>query len=179
MPVEKNISNIIARLQQKRAALERTLALTNPEDLLLPGVVVRWSGKDVLAHLAEWEVRMVRWVERSRAGETVNTPDDDLTWKQNNLNNQRIYEKYASTPLEDVLAFFHAAHRQLMQMVDSLTDEELLKPGYFSFTGSAAVYDWLNAYANHDGWGNTKLRAWLRAQGKITTQRGRSSYATR
>jgi len=49
-----------------------------------------------------------------------------------------------------VLEYFRSTHTQFMALTESLTDEEVLTPGFYAFTGSGSLYDWLDAYAAHD-----------------------------
>jgi hypothetical protein len=164
MPPPKSKATILKRLQAERRRLERNLSALSREEMLEPGAVGAWSVKDVLAHLADWEARMPVWVAAARRGEHFQTPDPDLDWKHVDLVNQRIYEKHRDQPLDAVLAEFRAGHEQFMAMVEAMPEEEILERGRYEFTGGAAVYDWLQAYAAHDLWGKTKIRAWVKAR---------------
>jgi hypothetical protein len=57
-----------------------------------------------------------------------------------------------------------AERRRLESNFAPLSPEEMLERGRYEFTGRAAVYDWLQAYAAHDMWGKTKIRAWVKAR---------------
>ena len=160
MPQPKTKANIIARLETERRRLVQNLAGLSREELCTSGVVGESSMKDILAHLADWESRMPVWVEASRRSDEVVTPEPDLTWKQLEEFNRRVYQRHRERSLEDVLAFFHRAHEEFMAMVRAMPDEEMLTPAYYAFTGKGAVYDWLNAYAAHDLWGKTKIIHW-------------------
>jgi hypothetical protein len=164
MPQPKSKAQIVKRLQAERRRLEQNLAGLTADEMLLPGAVGPWSVKDVLAHLADWEARMPGWVAASRRGETVQTPEPGLTWKQVDAVNQRIYERHRDRPLDEVLAYFRETHDEFMAMVETMPEEEMLERGRYAFTGGSAVYDWLTAYAAHDLWGKTKLRAWIKAR---------------
>ena len=160
MPQPRTKANIIARLETERRRLLKNMADLTSTDLCTPGVVNEWSMKDVLAHLADWESRMPVWMETARRGKEVVTPEPDLTWKQLDEFNRRVYERHRERSLEDVLAFFHRSHEEFMAMVEAMPEEEMLTPGYHAFTGKGAVYDWLNAYAAHDMWGKKKVVDW-------------------
>jgi len=107
----------VERLEAERRRLEANLAQLTPAEMIQPGCVGEWSAKDVLAHLADWEGRMVPWVEASRRGEAVETPEPGLTIRQLKIVNARIYERHRDRTLEDVLAYFRDTHRQFMEMV--------------------------------------------------------------
>ena len=166
MATDKSKSKVIKRLHTERRRLEANLARLSREDIIRPNVVGEWSLKDVLAHLAHWEAFWPDWIAASRRGEEVETPAPGLTWKDLHILNQRIYEEHCDQSLDDVLEYFRTTHTEFMALTESLTDEEVLTPGFYAFTGSGSLYDWLNAYAAHDLWGKKKIREWIRAQEK-------------
>jgi hypothetical protein len=160
VPEEKSKAVMLARLATERRRLEKNLEGLSREQLLTQDAVGHWALKDLLAHIAEWEACMPRWMEQAREGRKVITPDEDLTWKQLDEFNQRVYLKYRDWPLEQVQAFFHDAHAAFMDMVSAMPEEEMLTPGFHAFTGKSAVYNWLAAYAQHDRWAKGEVRQW-------------------
>ena len=164
MKKPKSKARVIERLHAERRRLEANLARLNREDIVRPDTMGEWSFKDVLAHLAHWEAFWPDWIAASRRGEEVETPAPGLTWKDLHIQNQRIYEEHCDQPLDDVLEYFRSTHTQFMALTESLTDEEVLTPGFYAFTGGGSLYDWLNAYAAHDLWGKKKIREWMRTQ---------------
>jgi hypothetical protein len=161
----KSKAQIIKRLHTERRRLEANLARLSQEDMLRPNTMGQWSFKDMLAHLAHWEAFLPDWITASRRGEHVQTPAPDLTWKDVHVLNQRIYEEHCDQSIEKVLEYFRTTHARFMALAESLTDDEVLTPGYYAFTGDGTLYDWLNAYAAHDLWGKSKIRQWLKMQG--------------
>jgi hypothetical protein len=163
MPPPKTKLNMMKQLGMERSRLEQNLARLSRTDMLQPGVVGEWSVKDVLAHLADWEDHMRTWVEASRRGQTVEVPEPGLTMKQLDVVNQHIYERHCDQPLDEVMAYFHAAHDRFMVAVDAIPEEEMLAPGRYAFTGKSPVYNWLASYAAHDRWAKTAIRKWVKA----------------
>ena len=53
-----------------------------------------------------------------------------------------------------------------MQVVEAIPEDEMFTPSFYAFTEKASVLDWLYGFANHDLWGKTKIRRWLRSQGR-------------
>jgi len=168
MPIAaRTREEIITHLHTERRRLETNLARLTPAEIEQPGVVGKWSIKDMLAHLAEWESWLPVWMAASRRGETVVTPAPDLGWDQLDILNERIYQKHKDASLEQILDFFHTTHDQFMQLVESLSEDEIFKPGIFSFTGGGPLYGWLVAYAEHDRWGKTEIRQHLKKMMEI------------
>jgi hypothetical protein len=163
MPEPKTKLTIINRIHTERRRLEHNLAPLGQSEMFAPGVVGEWSVKDILAHLADWEEHFQPWVEASRKGLKPD-PEPGLTWKELDKLNQRIYERHRQQGLDDVMAYFHTTHEQFMHFVESLSDEELLTPGYYKLTGKGTLYTWLGAYASHDKWGKTHILKWLKTR---------------
>jgi hypothetical protein len=167
MPKPKSKQQIAKRLQTERRRLEQNLALLSPEDMVQPGAVGPWSVKDVLAHLADWEARMLGWVAATQRGEDVKTPDPDYTWRQIDSLNQRIYAAHRDQSLDEVLADFRSTHARFMTMVNAMPEEDMLADGRYPFMGDNAIYTWFSGYAAHDLWGKTQIRKWMKAQGRL------------
>ncbi len=155
---------IVERLEAERATLEGLLATLPAAELLEPDVVGEWSGKDVLAHLADWEAHMLVWLAAARRGEPVKGPEPGLSWRQLKAFNRRVYEAHRDERLEAVLAAFRETHLRFMDMVEAMPEEEMLARRRYALTGGDALYDWLVQYAQHDAWGTKRIGEWARAR---------------
>ncbi|HEX9106464.1 MAG TPA: ClbS/DfsB family four-helix bundle protein [Longimicrobiales bacterium] len=164
MRSSRSKSEILQRLGAERARLEATIASIDAVTMVQPGVVGEWSVKDVLAHLAEWEARMLVWLEAARSGASVAGPEEGLTWSDLAGFNRRIYSAHREEPLEHVLASFKAEHGRFMDMVQAMPADEMLERGRYALTAPNALYDWLVQYAQHDAWGSRRIREWLARQ---------------
>ena len=162
IPPEDWPAHVLKRVRDERRRLEANLAPLSPEEMLIPGVTGKWSVKDVIAHIMEWEAMFFPWYEASLRGETPEVPGPGLTWKDLKVVNQRIYEKHCARPLAEILADFRAVHQRLEDTVLAMTPEQREKPGVYSFTGGGSIIDWMNAYAAHDLWAKREIRAWLK-----------------
>ena len=158
MAQQRTKTFIIERFHTERRRLERNLSSLTPEQMLQPGVAGKYSVKDVLAHLAEWESFLPDWLEPSRQGEDVATPD----WSKVDELNEKIYQKHKDKTSDEVLAYFRDTHTQFMSLVEAMPEDEMLTPALYTFLGGGALWDWLNAYAAHDLWGKRQIRKWLR-----------------
>lgn len=83
------------------------------DDMLRPNTVGHWNGKDVLAHLAAWDIEGARHVNARDAGEEDSIPDasDFDAW------NEEQVSKTRDMSLDQVRAYFEAAHRDFVQVV--------------------------------------------------------------
>jgi hypothetical protein len=158
----KTKSIIVTILQAERRRLEQNFESLTPEQMVETGVVGDWSIKDVLAHLADWEAHMPLWIGAAREGDPVAEIESGLNWKQFKAFNQRIYERHRDQSLSRVMDYFRETHREFMEMVETMPEEEMLAQGRYAFIGKGAVYDWLSAYAGHDRWAKSHIRNWLK-----------------
>jgi uncharacterized protein (TIGR03083 family) len=90
----------------------------------------KWSVKDMLAHLHEWHRMALAWYATGLTGERAAIP----TMKDAAALNQRIYEKHHDRSLAWVRRAFRESHEEMMQLIDSLSEEQLLKPGVYAWT---------------------------------------------
>jgi hypothetical protein len=92
----------------------------------IPGVENGWSVEDIIAHVTWYEREMVGLLDgRTLAGsELWNLPHAER--------NAAIYEQNHARSLEDVLTEAAVIYRQLLDLVEGLSDAELENPGYFT-----------------------------------------------
>jgi hypothetical protein len=87
-----------------------------------------WTVKDHLIHLAAWERSVVFFLQgRPRyAGLGV----DHALYKNGTFDdiNGAIFQQHKEMPLSEAMAQFHDVHRQLTELLQPLTDTDLLKP---------------------------------------------------
>jgi hypothetical protein len=174
MAGSRSKSHILEQLAAERTRLEQTLASLTPEEMMEGGVVGRWSVKDVLAHLADWEAHMLAWLDAARRGDAVHGPDPGLSWRQLKKFNARIFEAHRDQSLPEVLEYFSAMHARFMAMVAAMPEEEMLARGRYDFLAGAAIYNGLVQYAEHDGWGVKRIGDWLKARASVVAEPGGS-----
>ncbi|MBO0683626.1 MAG: DinB family protein [Candidatus Dormibacteraeota bacterium] len=111
---------VIARVEAEWEALSHLLRSAQPEDLGRP--VFRrespqmWTGKDVLAHLTEWQ----REARRVLRGEPR---PPHLRKETLRAANARIYAEWRDRPLAVVLAEAERVHGSVMETIAALPDE--------------------------------------------------------
>jgi len=127
-----------------------------------PGPQPDWSVKDLIAHLTYWPKSLVADVQASLQGKIPPSvanpvPTDDL--------NARVFAENRDRPLAAILADFHAAIEQVIEMVQALSDEDLNDPNRFDWmSGDPLVqrisWETLEHFDEH----LTELRAWREKQ---------------
>lgn len=164
-----NKSIILERIRKERRRLEKNLEGISLSDLQVSGVVGKWSVKDLLAHLVEWEHIFIGWYQAGRCGETQEIPAPGYGWSEMDALNESIYQKHCNRPLEDVLVDFDDSYQQVFELVASIPEDEIFKTGSYEWVGRGNLADFILANtANHYRWAKKKVRAWLKRMGEIT-----------
>jgi hypothetical protein len=124
---------ILELMRSEREALEKTLAALSEAQMTQPGVQDAWSVKDILAHIVDWERRMVRWIQESLRGEVPQRPAPGMTWDDLDRLNERTYLSNKDRALDEVRADFQRSYRRSLQVVESLSESDLIDPRRFAW----------------------------------------------
>lgn len=72
---------LLQEISTEREALDALLKQVNHQQMTLRGVTPGgWSVKDILAHVAGWQERLLKWHEAELRGERPAVPAPRLTW---------------------------------------------------------------------------------------------------
>ena len=133
MTEEMNKPRLIESMTNGRRKFEDTLSLLDEDHMTIPSLEGGWSVKDVLAHIAVWEGRMVRWLEDVMRGEIPQMLPSGKTWEDLDQINEEIYLENRDKPLEEVLAEFHQFLPKALEIVENVSEEDLINPGRFAW----------------------------------------------
>src|SRR5690242_4812855 len=141
-----NKANLLERIDQEHAALNRLLARLSVAQLLQRGVYGELAVKDVLAHLAAWERLEAGWLDASRHGEPVvrymldyELTDDNGDLMTDALNAQIFAENAARSPA-DILSDLHAAQALITAGVEALSEVEINDPHAFAWWDGEPIW---------------------------------------
>ncbi len=117
-------ATLLKTLTETRAAWEALLAQIDEEQMLKPGAAGKWSVKDVIAHVASGERELVP-VLRTHvlAGDLWNLSDDER--------NEIEYQQHKDRPLHDIVNEERQAYTALLEVVQTLSDQDLHDPHRF------------------------------------------------
>lgn len=156
---------LFALIQKEWDALQKTLASVDRSEMEDSGVCGEWAVKDILAHLFAWQQMVLDWYAVGKRGDIPKTPSEEFNWQQLPQLNQRIYEQHRDRSLEDVLADFHASHRQMLTAIDEMSAEEIFTPGYYKWTKKLPFVSYIgSSTSSHYNWANKEIRKWKKAQ---------------
>ena len=104
-------------MREGRAELEAALARIPEERLEEPLLEGGWSAKDLMAHVAHWEMAFL-----SNLGEQ---PPQVANQGSEEATNRAVYEHHRARPLADVRREFEDTHHRLIERVLQLDDDGL------------------------------------------------------
>jgi hypothetical protein len=134
---------LLDAIGSERERLEQTFSALSEAQMIQPGVVGEWSIKDILAHLAAWERRLVQRVHgEPERGVDLGTP----------AFNAQVYSENKSRSLADVQSESQRSYAAVLALAEGLSN--------------ADVRHWWRAFAlntyGHYGWARLNIRRWLR-----------------
>ena len=164
MPRPTNKQQLIDEAQKEYETLRKQVDGFTLAEMVRPGVIGEWSVKDILAHLLEWQRMFSGWYEAGLRGEKPATPAKGYKWSELPALNQDIYERYRDARLEDVRKQLDASHKRMLEVAESLSEEELFTPGLHKWTGVSTLASYFNSCAAaHYRWARTGIRRGTKA----------------
>ena len=163
MAKQTSKDQLLKDIRTERRRLEKNLSILSAEEMIRPGVTGAWSVKDILAHLVSWEKLFLDWYSTGLQGSTPRITPVGMSQKRMDALNQQIYEKNRGRGLDDVLAEFHASHREIMAVIESIPEEDMFVHGRFAWTGTLTLADYIAGNTcNHYAWAKSQLRTWAK-----------------
>lgn len=133
---------ILEKISLHRKALEHTLGRIPRERYLSPVFVEGWTIKDLIAHIAAWEQRMIAWIAQAAEGVLPDIPGTDQAVA---AINEQLYKEYKDLPLKKVLEDFSRSFQQVVSLVEETGDDVLFFENYIE--GRERPY-WITVAAN-------------------------------
>ena len=118
---------LLERIERSRSELEGTLSSLSEEQMTKPGPS-GWSIKDHLAHLAVWELGIAALLSRRPRFAAMQVEEAVAQGKSEEEINDLIYRRHAGLTVAEARQVFEGAHRQLLEALQALGDEDLFKP---------------------------------------------------
>jgi hypothetical protein len=147
---------MLSRIVSGRRQLEQTLARIPEKEMETPILHDGWSVKDTLGHLGYWEGTLVARLNTLRGGGTPE-PLGDM-----DARNARVLAETRLLPAEDVRRNEQETYRQLLDLLQNATPDELFTPDHFPGTGGNAFAAWVGGETwDHYDEHLPELNAWL------------------
>lgn len=149
-------------LEGEYAFVWRTLQLVPKAWLEEGGVCGDWSVKDLVAHLAVWIERTLRWLEDAERGIPLTVPEAGYRWNEFDQLNHAYYEQTRDLSFSQVTARFQQAHTTILEKVAQYTEEELAGGGRMQTMFIDSPFEAIYANtAHHYTLHVAQIRTWL------------------
>lgn len=159
MTVISTKEDLLEAIKESHASLEKKFSRLGPSQMIWAGSMDHWSVKDILAHLVDWEQRLISWYNAGLRGEIPETPAPGMTWHDLPELNRVGYELHKDRSLEDVLQDFERSYGEVLTLVHSMEEAEIFTKGAYAWTGNTALLTWIaaNTY-KHYNWAKRQIR---------------------
>ena len=155
MPRPKNKEELIDLAQLNYAKLLNHIDSLPVDDQLAEfhnGTMNR-NIRDVLAHLHEWHLLLLKWYEVGMTGVKPEMPAPGFTWKTTRELNAQIWERNNKIDLAEVRTALNFSHNQVVSIMLKHSDAELFEKKRFKWTGTTSVGAYLiSATSSHYDW---------------------------
>lgn len=168
----------IQQLRAGRKELQETIHGLTEEDFLRPKAIDKWTLKDLLAHIASWDEEMVRVLQTfTLPGESIYTyaiadRNGFAVWNEEQITARR------ERTMPEIMSEFEIARRDLIQVVEGLTDAVLNRSRMTSWGKAATGFELIMTQVDHDREHAEQVRSfrkkierWARSRQKLTAKR--------
>src|SRR5690348_7577226 len=116
MTEQVNKTSILKDMNTSYTALEGILTPLDKTQFFTEGVIPGWSIKDLLAHIASWQHRLLTLLEAAIRNEEPTISGPDNVQEMDALNAQ-FYQENKARPLDKVLTDIRISHQHIMDIV--------------------------------------------------------------
>lgn len=167
----------VNKLRAARKELLESLHGVPEEDKLRPNAVAKWTIKDLLAHIASWDEEVLRVIQafamqpEPHFSYAISERNDFASW------NAEQVELRKDRTLEQVETEFRNARRDLIQVVEGLTDQVLMRPKMTPWSKVRTGFELLNEMVEHDSDHTKEIRSWRKKRERWA--RARQKYVSK
>ena len=124
----KSKAQLMARIQNVWNALDQMVSQLTEDQLNLRGGGT-WSIKDNLAHLASWEEFMILcYLQKHPAYQAMQIDEEAFRQMDEDATNEVLFQRHRGQSSTDVLKFYRDTHHKVLDTLDKMTFDELMKP---------------------------------------------------
>lgn len=167
----------LLKLRAARKELQQVLAGVPDQDRVRLKAVGEWSVKDVLGHIAAWDEECLRVIQafamqtEPQYAYTISEHNDFGAW-----NSEQIALR-KERPLAAVKQEFDNARRDLIQIVEGMTDQVLMRSKLTTWGKERTGLELLEDLAAHDLDHAAMLRRWRKKRERWA--RARKKYVSK
>ena len=118
--------------------------------------------RKILVHLYAWHRLVQDWIRIGENG-VPDLPAKGFNWRQIPELNKHLDAKYSDVSYSNCKRRLKRSHRTVMNYVEGWTEDQLLKPDHFTWTGRNAVVAYIGPNTcSHYRWAIKKLKVLLK-----------------
>lgn len=122
-----------------------------------------WTLTDLVAHVAEWQEMFLRWYDDGRRGVAPALPAPGFKWNETPRLNRAIHEKHRSRSRAAVQVDFDTGYDRIVDVVERLSERQLIEPGEFAWTGKLPLTSYLGPNAaSHYRFAAKVIKRWMK-----------------
>jgi len=119
--------------------------------------------RDVFIHLIRWHNLLIDWVNNNQNGKRTQFLMEGYNWKTYGDMNMVFWKEGQSTSFEKSKKELAISHKTVMEIISSMSNEQLFTRGYFSWTGDNALGAYLvSVTSSHYDWAIKKIKAHIK-----------------
>lgn len=119
---------LLRRLETTWTALKESFAGLSEAQMVEPGVMDEWSVRDILAHVTTWEQEALQYLPLIITG---GRPPRYAQYGGIDAFNARMTEQKRELALRDVLKQLDGVHRQLIEYIQNVPEEQFTRETRF------------------------------------------------
>lgn len=132
-------------------------------EMAMAGKETHWSRdknlRDVLVHLYEWHNLLITWIKSNSNGVAKPFLPEPYNWKTYSVMNVEFWKKHQNTPLIDAKNLLMNSHKNVMELIDSFSNDELFAKDIFAWTGTTTLGAYcVSATSSHYDWAMKKIK---------------------
>jgi hypothetical protein len=131
-------SQLLERIDKAWEAFKESYAGLSDSELVEPGVVGAWSVRDIIAHVTWWEEEALKHLPLILKG--GRPPRYSVTYGGINAFNAQMTEQKRSLSLSEVLRQQDDTHRRLIDFIQSVPEDQLIRETRFRHRLRADTY---------------------------------------
>jgi hypothetical protein len=125
-----NKVELIQRIETDWARLQASLDGLSEEQLHTPGVVGEWTIKDVLAHIAAWQTRLISAMFKAERGLAPDMTEPGMTVDKLNA---QWYREMKDRSFDQVWEDLDASYHQILARLENWPEKDLFEPKRFKW----------------------------------------------
>jgi hypothetical protein len=158
--VDMTVESLLESMQKGWNEFHTYLQTLTPEQMTRSKDHAGWTVKDHIMHLVVWEDSINALLRKQSRAEEMGL--DREIWQSGDYDhmNALIQQQHQHMSLDDVLRAFHMVHEDLVDLIQTLSDEDLKRPYRWYQPDTPVdrpVIDWIiqntyEHYAEHIPW---------------------------